>query len=110
MKQVYVITTERRGHTNTYTGTLDYLVDRCFGYTIECNGYSRNCKSLNTLLGRLNGGTSYWSIPQKSWIDDIVRLADHHGIKVFMKGSLRGIMGEDFRRDKLAWEEHNVRH
>lgn len=27
-----------------------------------------------------------------------------------MKGSLRGIMGEDFRRDKLAWEEHNVRH
>ena len=62
MKQVYVITTERRGHTNTYTGTLDYLVDRCFGYTIECNGYSRNCKSLNTLLGRLNGGTSYWSI------------------------------------------------
>ena len=49
-------------------------------------------------------------IPQKSWIDDIVRLADHHGIKVFMKGSLRGIMGEDFRRDKLAWEEHNVRH
>ena len=62
MKQVYVITTERRGHTNTYTGTLDYLVDRCFGYTIECNGYSRNCQSLNTLLGRLNGGTSYWSI------------------------------------------------
>lgn len=62
MKQVYVVTTERHGQTNTYTGTLDYLINDCFGYTIECNGYSKNCKSLNSLLSKLNGGRSYWSI------------------------------------------------
>ena len=68
------------------------------------------CTTAAVILGAETGNRKGKIIPQKSWIDDIVRLADHHGIKVFMKGSLRGIMGEDFRRDKLAWEEHNVRH
>lgn len=86
-KQVYVVTTERCRYgepkrTSTYIGTLDYLCEHVFGYTIECNGYDKNCKSLKTMLGRLNGGTSYWSISTyysgrkatneeaKSWYDE----------------------------------------
>lgn len=68
------------------------------------------CTTATVILGAETGNRKGKVIPQKSWIDNIVRLADRHGIKVFMKGSLRGIMGEDFRQDKLAWEEHNVRH
>lgn len=43
-------------------------------------------------------------IPEKKWVADIVKLADQHGTKVFMKESLRKIMGDDFRRDRLPWE------
>ena len=42
-------------------------------------------------------------IPKKEWIDDIVMLADHFKINVFMKESLRVIMGDKFRQDSLPW-------
>ncbi|MCM1322937.1 MAG: hypothetical protein NC218_01990 [Acetobacter sp.] len=62
-KTVYAVTTERRGRTHTYVGTLEHLVNNVFGYTIECNGYDKySVKSLTTLLKYLNGGQSYWSI------------------------------------------------
>lgn len=43
-------------------------------------------------------------IPQKEWIDSLVKQADKHNCIVFMKESLRKIMGDDFRQDKLLWE------
>ena len=35
-------------------------------------------------------------IPEKSWVDNAVRMCRNIGAKVFMKESLRGIMGDDF--------------
>lgn len=63
------------------------------------------CTTATVIIGAETGNRKGKVIPQKAWVDDIVRLADKHGIKVFMKGSLRGIMGESFRQDKLAWDK-----
>lgn len=57
------------------------------------------------IIGAETGNRKGKVIPQKSWIDDIVKVCDRLKIKVFMKESLRKIMGEDFRQDKLLWRE-----
>ena len=63
MKKVYAVTTHRKGRDTTYVGTLDYLLDKVFGYTVECNGgCPENIRSLKGLLSNLNGGQSYWSM------------------------------------------------
>jgi len=41
--------------------------------------------------------------PEKEWIDTIVRSCDAVGTPVFMKESLREIMGDDFRQE-FPWE------
>ena len=56
------------------------------------------------IIGAETGNRKGKVIPQKSWVDEIVNLADESGIRVFMKGSLREIMGDDFRQDSLPWE------
>lgn len=56
------------------------------------------------IIGAETGNRKGKVIPQKEWVDRIVQTADTYGIKVFMKGSLRKLMGDDFRQDKLPWE------
>lgn len=70
-----------------------------------------NCEliGLNTwlkcvIIGAETGNRKGKIIPKKEWIDDIVKACDMHEIAVFMKESLREIMGDDFRQDKLPWE------
>lgn len=62
-------------------------------------------KSLKlVIVGAETGNRKEKVVPQKEWVDLIVEAADIYGIKVFMKGSLRKIMGDDFRQDKLLWQ------
>ena len=66
-KTVYTITSTNCRHdkprVTVYTGTLEYLVNHVYGYTIESNGYDKyKVKSLATLLKYLNNGESYWSM------------------------------------------------
>lgn len=56
------------------------------------------------IIGAETGNRKGKVIPQKEWIDNIVKQADTHCCIVFMKKSLRKIMGKDFRQDKLPWE------
>lgn len=56
------------------------------------------------IIGAETGTRKEKVIPQKDWVDCIVESADLYGIKVFMKESLRGIMGDDFRQDILPWQ------
>ncbi len=56
------------------------------------------------IIGAETGKRKGKVIPQKEWIDSPVKQADEHNCVVFMKGSLRKIMGDDFRQDKLPWE------
>ena len=41
---------------------------------------------------------------QREWVEHIVQYSDANGIPVFMKESLRGLMGEDFRQE-FPWED-----
>lgn len=72
------------------------------------------------IIGAETGNRKNKVIPQKKWIDNIVKSAElfnesfrkspimqkngWYDVKIFMKDSLREIMGEDFRQDKLPWE------
>lgn len=56
------------------------------------------------IIGAETGNRKGKVIPQKEWIDNIVKQADEQHCIVFMKESLRKIMGNDFRQDKLPWE------
>lgn len=56
------------------------------------------------IIGAETGNRKGKVIPQKEWIDSLVAQADAHNSIVFMKESLRKIMGDDFRQDKLPWE------
>lgn len=59
------------------------------------------------IIGAETGNRKGKVVPQKEWIDEIVKWADEHNIRVFMKESLRKIMGNDFRQDKLIWSFEN---
>lgn len=56
------------------------------------------------IIGAETGNRKGKVIPQKEWITSLVAQADAHNSIVFMKESLRKIMGDDFRQDKLLWE------
>ena len=56
------------------------------------------------IIGAETGTRKDKVIPKKEWVYNIVKICDENKIKVFMKESLRDIMGNDFRQDKLLWQ------
>lgn len=54
------------------------------------------------IVGAETGNRKNKVVPQKSWIDEIASAAKKAGTPVFMKESLREIMGYDFRQE-LPW-------
>lgn len=70
---------------------------------IELKGeYNRYLKLV--IIGAETGNRKGKVIPKKEWIDDIVTACDEANVGVFMKESLRKIMGDEFRQDKLPWD------
>ena len=51
------------------------------------------------IIGMETGNRKGRVIPEKSWIDDIAQECKDNGTPIFMKESLRGIMGGDFRQE-----------
>lgn len=56
------------------------------------------------IIGAETGNRKNKVIPKKEWVDSIASFCDKHKLRVFMKESLREIMGKDFRQDKLLWD------
>lgn len=56
------------------------------------------------IVGAETGNRKDKIVPNREWVENIVEAARITGMKVFMKGSLRGLMGEDFRQE-FPWEE-----
>ncbi|MCM1556775.1 MAG: phage Gp37/Gp68 family protein [Anaeroplasma bactoclasticum] len=56
------------------------------------------------ILGAETGNRKEKVVPKKEWIDNIVKECNKANARVFMKESLRQIMGEDFRQDELIWK------
>jgi protein gp37 len=57
------------------------------------------------IIGAETGNRKGKIVPPREWIDNIVKECDKRGVSVFMKESLRNIMGADFRQDELPWNK-----
>ena len=57
------------------------------------------CHAGWAIIGAETGNRKGKVIPKKDWITSFVEDCADHGTPVFMKESLRGIMGEDFRQE-----------
>lgn len=55
------------------------------------------------IVGAETGNRKDKVVPQKEWIMEIVNSSKREGVPVFMKESLRGLMGDDFRQE-FPWE------
>nr|DAU43389.1 MAG TPA: Protein of unknown function (DUF5131) [Caudoviricetes sp.] len=55
------------------------------------------------IIGAETGNRKGKIIPKREWVENIVEAAQITGMKVFMKESLRGLMGNDFRQE-FPWE------
>ena len=55
------------------------------------------------IFGAETGNRKGKVIPKKEWVDNAVRMCRNMGAAVFMKDSLRGIMGPDFVQE-YPWE------
>lgn len=69
--------------------------------SIEHGGYIKS-----VIIGAETGNRKGKVIPKKEWITDIVKCCDKANVKVFMKESLRELMGDDFRQDELPWQTY----
>lgn len=58
------------------------------------------------IIGAETGNRKGKVIPKKDWVMQIVEAASITHMKVFMKESLRGLMGDDFRQE-FPWEANN---
>lgn len=56
-----------------------------------------------TIIGAETGNRKNKVIPKRAWVENILDAAAITGVKVFMKESLREIMGDDFRQE-FPWE------
>ena len=56
------------------------------------------------IIGAETGNRKDKVVPKREWVDNIVEAASITGMKVFMKESLRDLMGDDFRQE-FPWEE-----
>jgi len=61
------------------------------------------------IVGAETGNRKGKVIPKKEWVLSIVKYCNRRHIRVFMKESLKEIMGDDFRQDILPWYEHTRR-
>ena len=99
------ITNERQAFSySTYREPADFLSVEPILEPIRLVNDECNTKVKLIIIGAETGNRKGKVIPKKAWIEDIVAFCDKWQIKVFMKESLRKIMGADFRQDKLLWE------
>lgn len=71
---------------------------------LKAIGDNLYCKAV--IIGAETGNRKGKVIPKKEWITDIVKHCDAANVKVFMKESLRELMGDDFRQDELPWQTY----
>ena len=57
------------------------------------------------IIGAETGNRKGKVATQREWVEHIVEYSDKNHIPVFMKESLRGLMGDDFRQE-FPWQRH----
>lgn len=56
------------------------------------------------VIGAETGNSKHKIVPKREWVEEIVKVCKEYGTPVFMKESLRDLMGADFRQE-FPWEE-----
>lgn len=69
----------------------------------KCDENGSVAKTDWVIVGAETGNRKEKVIPEKEWITELAEECDKYGKPIFMKESLRGIMGEDFRQE-FPWE------
>ena len=83
---------------NTFV-SIEPLLER-----FDCNGMSEaNSFTDWIIIGAETGKRKGKVIPEKAWVDELAEYAKRSGVPVFMKESLRCLMGDDFRQE-FPWE------
>lgn len=71
---------------------------------IRCNDANRANGFMKWfIVGAETGNRKNKVIPQKSWIDELAKYAADSAVPIFMKESLRNLMGADFQQE-FPWE------
>lgn len=65
--------------------------------------FSTHCPADWVIVGAETGNRKEKVVPKKEWITDIVTACEYGGRPMFMKESLRDLMGDDFRQE-FPWE------
>ncbi len=101
----YLPTPDTRWHCS-YCG---HYANTYANHCVSCGGIGGYTGSFRKqpvnwiIVGAESGSRKGKVTPRREWIDEIVRVCDEHGIPVFMKESLRGLMGDGFRQE-FPWE------
>jgi len=70
----------------------------------DCCGLNKNNTFTDwIIIGAETGNRKDRVIPEKAWIDELAGYGKQADVPVFMKESLRGLMGDDFRQE-FPWE------
>ena len=82
----------------------DFPVQRSFVRSVEGDAPSDTQNAVDWfIVGAETGNRKNKTIPKREWIDHIAETGRNCGIPVFMKESLRSIMGDDFKQE-FPWE------
>ena len=66
-------------------------------------GFSTHTPADWVIIGAKTGHRNGKVVPEKKWIDDILMECQYSGRPIFMKESIRSLMGDDFRQE-FPWE------
>ena len=101
----YLPTADTRWHCSYCGHYTDTYTNHC-GSCGRQGGYSGSFRKQPVnwiILGAESGNRKGKVTPRREWIDSIVQICAERSIPVFMKESLRGIMGDCFRQE-FPWE------
>lgn len=97
------ITTQRQNDLAAMNMEFDFYSIEPILEPIKLVVFKENIKLKQVIIGAETGNRKNKVIPKKEWIDNIVKQCNKHNIRIFMKSSLKKLMGVDLRQDKLIW-------
>lgn len=104
-KTVYIGKTVTRQSELEIFAQYDFLSIEPILEPIDLSVLKHNLYTKAVIIGAETGKRKDKVVPKREWIEGIVTECDSAGVAVFMKESLRTIMGNDFRQDRLPWEK-----
>lgn len=104
-KNIFIGTTITKNGQYNCSALYDFISIEPILEPIDLSTLQYSLYTKQVIIGAETGNRKGKIIPKKEWIEAIVKECDNRNVRVFMKSSLKEIMGKDFRQDKLIWEK-----